>query len=152
MKLRFLCSNHRNWLLSDSAATHASWLRSASQAELLLSASEGIKAVNHAGCALEAAELLVFSHARQTAEDIVRFADSAVLLCHALIRVGQPRLACGVIGGSIARLEELLLQGIERKTVLNGCQRLLKVGDEAPAPRQVMPDRQVTAAASWSVH
>jgi hypothetical protein len=152
MKLRFLCSNHRNWLISDSEATHASWLRSSGQAELLLNAREGIKAVNYAGCALEAAELLVFTHARQSAPDILRFADSAVLLCQALIRIGQPRLACGVIGGSIARLEELLLQGIERTTVLNGCQRLLRVGDESPVPGQLMQDRQMAAAANWSVH
>ncbi len=152
MKLRFLCSNHRNWLVSDSEATHASWLSSYSQAELLLNAREDIKAVNYAGSALEAAELLVFTHARQTGRDILRFADSAVLLCQSLIQVGQPRLACGVIGGSIARLEELLLQGIERTTVLSACQRLLTIGDEAPVAGQMVHDRQVPAVSSWSVH
>jgi hypothetical protein len=134
MRLRFLCSNHRDWLASNALATFDSWQRSYEHANNLLNKHDAIKAVNYAGCALEAAELLLFYHARQTKDDIGRFTDSALLLCTSLLRTGEPRLACGVIGGTIARLEELLFSGVERRAVLEGCQRLLHVGDHFDQP------------------
>ncbi|MCP5164922.1 MAG: hypothetical protein H6988_08775 [Pseudomonadales bacterium] len=152
MRLRFLCNNHRNWLESDSGATHASWLRSYNQAGILFHAGEELKAVNYAGCALEAAELLVFTHARRAAADIHRFTDSAVLLCHSLLGAEQPRLVCGVIGGTIARLEELLLHGSERAAVLQSCQRMLTALDANPIAVQPPPERPEAVAPGWSVH
>lgn len=134
MRLRFLCSNHRDWLASNAAATLNSWQRSYDHASIFLTEQESTKAVNYAGCALEAAELLLFNHARQSGDDIVRFTESALLLCITLIESGEPRLACGVIGGTIARLEELLFTGVERRAVLEGCQRLLEVGDQFGRP------------------
>lgn len=156
MKLRFICSNHRRWLESDSEATRDTWLRSYHQAAALSELDDKEKALNYAGSALEAAELLVFSHFRQAEADISRFVDSAVLLCRWLIRSGQPRLACGVVGGCIARLEELLFSGTERGAVLAGCQRLLRVGDDGTPAEGI--DYQPQAAAhgigsgGWSLH
>jgi len=88
--------------------------------------------------------------------DISRFVDSAVLLCRGLIRSGQPRLACGVVGGCIARLEELLFNGTEHTAVLGGCQRLLRVGDDG-APTQLIdcePRAPVhsNSTGRWSLH
>lgn len=152
MKLRFLCSTHRKWLESDSRAAQANWLISYSQAVDLFNARESVKAVNYAGSALEAAELLLFTHALRSARDIRRFTDSAVLLCHALRGIEQPRLMCGVIGGSITRLEELLLQGADRTTVLQGCQRLLTVGDEPPVQSRAIPYRELGIPSLRNVH
>ncbi|PLW81447.1 hypothetical protein CWI75_15590 [Kineobactrum sediminis] len=115
-------------------------------------ALETIKAVNYAGSALEAAELLIFTHGRHGAGDIQRFIDSAVLLCHTLSGIEQPRLVCGVIGGSIARLQELMLQGIERTTVLQGCQRLLTVAEESPLQSQVISRGELTFPSIRNVH
>ena len=134
MRLRFLCSNHRDWLASNAVAALNSWQRSHDHATALLAEQESTKALNYAGCALEAAELLLFNHARQSGDDIARFTQSALLLCTSLIQSGEARLACGVIGGTIARLEELLLSGVERRAVLEGCQRLLEVGDQFSRP------------------
>lgn len=129
MRLRFLCSNHRNWLESDQTAAHDSWLRSYEHATIFLSTEERNHAVNYAGCALETAELLLFNHEQRSEDDVRRFVGSAILLCKSLIYADQPRLVCGVVGGSIARLEELLLEGIQRTAVLKGCQELLTVFD-----------------------
>lgn len=152
MKLRFVCSTHRRWLESDIGAAQACWLSSYNQALGLSNALEKVKAVNYAGSALEAAELLIFTHGRYGARDIHRFIDSAVLLCHTLSGIEQPRLVCGVIGGSIARLQELLLQGIERTTVLQGCHRLLTVADESPLQSQAISCEELTFPSIRNVH
>ncbi len=156
MKLRFICSSQRRWLESDSEATRATWLRSYDQAAGLSDLNDKEKALNYAGSALEAAELLVFRHARQAEADITRFVDSAVLLCRWLIRSGQPRLACGVIGGCIARLEELMFSGTERGAVLAGCQRLLRVGDDGTPTQSIDCDPRAPVHSNspgrWSLH
>lgn len=152
MNLRFLCSTHRKWLESDSSAARTYWLSSYSQGVGQFQAGENVKAVNHAGSALEAAELLLLTHAQRSAPDIHRFTDSAVLLCHALRAIEQPRLLCGVIGGCITRLEEVLLEGANRTTVLQVCQRLLTVGDEAPMQSRAIPHRELASSSLWNVH
>ncbi|MEM8562317.1 MAG: hypothetical protein AAGF57_08795 [Pseudomonadota bacterium] len=133
MRLRFLCSNHRNWLESDHTAAHDSWLRSYEHATIFLSTDERNHAVNYAGCALETAELLLFNHKQHSEDDVRRFVGSAILLCKSLIHADQHRLVCGVVGGSIARLEELVLDGIQRTAALKGCQELLTVFDNQDA-------------------
>jgi hypothetical protein len=79
VRLRFLCSSHPSWLETDGQATHSSWLRSYDRASVYFDTQENIKALHHAGCALETAELLIFTHGRNSAADIHRFTDSAAL-------------------------------------------------------------------------
>jgi hypothetical protein len=151
MKLRFLCSTHRKWLESDSEAAQARWLSSYSRAQDLFNGQNNFKAVNYAGSALEVAEILIFTHGQNAAQDIQRFANSAVLLCQLLREIEEPRLVCGVIGGSIARLEELRLQGTERTAVLEGCQRLLTVGDQAPTQSPAIPNPEIAIPSTWTI-
>ena len=124
MRLRFLCRNHRAWLASDGVAATDSWLRNYDLAQSFLDAREHVKAVNHAGSALEVAELLIFSHGNNAKADLDRFTDSAALLCRALVAVGQTAMVSSVVGGAMLRLQQLLACGVERPTVLGSCRRL----------------------------
>lgn len=156
MRLRFLCQNHRNWLESDGRAANDSWLHNYDLAERFLHDREDVKAVNYAGCSLEVAELLIFAHARSTSLDIIRFTDSAILLCRSLIRVGQASLVRSVIGGVMARMEELLSRGAERESVLGGCQRLLSLPEQAELAGEEwdgkLVDRESTVLPRWALH
>lgn len=131
MRLRFLCHHHR--ALLENSATHAcaTWITSYDKA-LVFSAEDRLEpAINAAGSALEAAEILIRDHARQGEVDLRRFTESAILLRSLLQELGDASLVSGLVGGCMARLDWAMARGASRRTVLQCCQRLLEAEDSA---------------------
>lgn len=133
MRLRFLCQRHRHLLESNPDSARSTWMMSYDKA-LAHSAQGSLEqAVNAAGSALEAAEILLREHARRDPVDLQRFTESAVLLRSLLQELGDAGLVSGLLGGCMARLDWVLALGAPRPTVLACCQRLLEAGDSLSA-------------------
>ena len=142
MKMTFLCARHREWLEANPTAAHNTWLRAYDRGSELAGEGRFREAVSHAGCALEAAGILLREGQPLDSRMIAGFSESAVLLASLLIRQQERRSASAVIAGSVASLEKLLSRNVERAVVLAGCKRLLQIGDDvvlARVPRNPQP-------------
>ncbi len=128
-KFQFLCINHRRWLSDRPEAAVNTWLQSYSRSQDLAEERSYLEAINHAGAAFEASEIVLGHKTVVTSIDIDRFADSGVLLARLLSTVGESKFAHAVIGSAIDLFERLLVAGCEQATVLAGCQRLLETGE-----------------------
>lgn len=135
-KLQFLCSNHRQWLLDNPTAAIRTWMESYSRGLDLADEREYAQAVSHAGTAFEISEIVLGQATPVTPTAIHRFTDSSVLLVQLLYVEDKSDMARAVLAASVARLEQLLLLGVEKKVVLAGCDRLLNVG-ESPTSREL---------------
>lgn len=133
MRLRFLCQRHRSLLENSADSARSTWMMSYDKA--LVFADEGRleQAINAAGSALEAAEVLLREHARREPVDLQRFTESAVLLRSLLQELGDAALVSGLVGGCMARLDWAMAVGAPRPTVFSCCQRLLEAGESLPA-------------------
>ncbi|MCB1676635.1 MAG: hypothetical protein KDI01_10110 [Halioglobus sp.] len=118
---------------SDAREAREDWQRHFSNAEIASAGQADHAAIHQAGCALEAAELLLFTHGRRATADLQRFSDASALLCRLLLRIDQPRLACSVIGGTVASLQELRAQGVQPALALSHCQCLITAIDPVKA-------------------
>lgn len=125
MKLRFLCSTRRRWLIADADATVCTLGQLQDSADRALASGETIRAVRLAGSALECAEILLLTHRRFDARAIGGFRLAAELLARALELHGDRTLACQVIGGSIATLKALDLESRPSGEAGKACLELL---------------------------
>lgn len=128
-KLQFLCSNHRRWLCDNPDAAIRTWMESYSRSLDLVDEHDYSPALNHAGTAFEISEIVLGQTMPVTPIAIHRFADSSVLLAQLLYLEQQGDSARAVLAAAVVRLEKLLVLGIEKSTVLAGCEQLLKVGE-----------------------
>ena len=139
MRLRFLCQHHRALLESDASRARGTWIMSYDKA-LALSAEEQLEqAINAAGSALEADEILIRDHAQQGEMDLRRFTESAILLRSLLQQLGDAALVSGLVGGCMARLDWAMACGAPRRAVLQCCQRLLEAGEQVERPAVATP-------------
>ncbi|MFV8819952.1 hypothetical protein [Haliea sp. E17] len=130
-KMRFLCATHRAWLKDNPLAANSLWLRSQQRGQELAEEQDYLDAARHAGAAFETAGILLGRPARPGALDIRRFTESCTLLVDMLQRLGEHDGARNMAAAAIARMEQLLLRGVERTAVLDACQRLLQAGQTA---------------------
>ncbi|MFT4615097.1 MAG: hypothetical protein ACI9NT_002249 [Bacteroidia bacterium] len=151
-KFQFLCTNHRRWLSGNREAAIHTWLQSYSRCLDLVDERNYLLAINHAGAAFEASEIALNQENPATSVTIQRFADSGVLLAQLLYWTKESRFASAVLASSIARFEKLLVLGVERKTVLAGCERLLEVGESLTCFDCSFGGNANATAASQQVH
>lgn len=151
-KFQFLCANHHRWLIyNPQAATHI-WSQSYNHSLDLVEECNYLEAINHAGAAFEASEIILDQEAPATAADIHRFADSGVLLARLLHSMREGSFASAVLASAIDRFEQLLILGVERKAVLAGCQRLLQVEENSTSVDKNAVQLSYSTAVSQEVH
>lgn len=147
MRLRFLCQHHRALLESSPTRARGTWIMSYDKALAFSDEGRLEQAINAAGSALEAAEILIREHAQQGEIDLRRFTESAILLRSLLQELGDAGLVSGLVGGCMARLDWAMASGAPRSAVLQCCQRLLEAGapsahsELAPRAAAVVPQR-----------
>lgn len=130
-KLQFLCSNHRAWLSSNPRAAINTWRTSYCRSLDLAEEEDYLAAARYAGAAFESAEITLSHPWQSVSTGIGRFAETTVLLVQLLYRLQEPRLAAGVMGAALARLERMLVvDGVDRVEVLAGCERMQRMADE----------------------
>ena len=84
MKLQFLCVNHRRWLEQHSAAALRTWEQGSENALMLIRDMRFDEALPHAGCAFEAAEILLRTSPENLYDNMTRFTSSTLLLKNVL--------------------------------------------------------------------
>ena len=154
MKLNFLCHRHRAWLLNDRNAAAATWVRAYDCAVELLQEEQYLPAIRHAGSAAEAAEILLLGLDKPSARDINRYSEAAVLLAQLLQQVGEKFAARAAIACAVNTLQQLVASGVERPTILAGCERLMRLGDQliSPSLKQAWPGDRELGSPSWQLH
>lgn len=104
MNLKFLCANHRQWLMSDVRRAEQAWLEWNERGNLLCEEERYAHAVPFLGCAYELADFLLTERAPGYAVAAMRFVDSARLLMEAYRQFGESGHANYILVGASSRL------------------------------------------------
>ncbi|WP_105102656.1 hypothetical protein [Microbulbifer pacificus] len=104
MNLRFLCANHRLWLMSDTRRAEQAWQDWLERGNLLCEEGQYAQAVPFLGCAFELADFLLSERAPGFSVAVMRFTDSARLLMEAYRQRGESGHANYVLVTSSSRL------------------------------------------------
>lgn len=107
MKLNFLCIHHRSWLEGNPAAARSTCLDSCEKARELIEQGNFFAAARHAGCALEAAQILVGLHRQVPASVSPHYRRAGEMLVRSLQAMGERALALRVEADILAQLSAL---------------------------------------------
>ncbi|KZX58098.1 hypothetical protein A3709_18675 [Halioglobus sp. HI00S01] len=129
MKLNFLCAHHRTWLQGHPEVALSTCITSYEQGINLIEDNNFRAAANHAGCALEAAQI-VLGQQVPDADHVGRFSDAGVLLVYALQLLGEDETATKVHGGVLSYLERKVQAYGSRSGLVEALQRWMKLADE----------------------
>ena len=132
MKLNFLCTHHRTWLQSHPEAALSTCITSYEQGINLIEDNNFRAAANHAGCALEAAQIVLGQRALD-ADHVGRVSDAGMLLVYALQLLGEDDTASKVHGGVLCYLESKVRTHGSRGGLVETLQRWIKLSDEMVA-------------------
>lgn len=125
MKLRFLCPERRRWLMQDIDAAAYTQQQLQDIAARALSSGDTPSAIRLAGSSLECAELLLLTHREANTGTVAAFQASSELLSRALEASGSRKLACQVVGGSIATLQGINADSETVENIRLACLTLL---------------------------
>lgn len=125
MHLRFLCPQHRLWLEQHTTAAAAQSRKGYADAIALAGDGRELDAINQAGCALEAADLVLISTPHPRNRQIQHFARTGALLARLLLCWGQREEVRALLHGCLARLESLLHDARDHGALLEACATLL---------------------------
>lgn len=104
VNLRFLCANHRQWLMEDSGRAEQAWLEWSERGAMLCEEGKHGQAIPFLGCAFELADFLLLKRTPGFAVATVRFTDSARQLMEAYRQHGESGYANYVLVTSSSRL------------------------------------------------
>ncbi|HEY8568147.1 hypothetical protein [Microbulbifer sp.] len=104
MNLRFLCANHRQWLMSDPRRAEQAWRDWLERGHLLCEEGQYLQALPFLGCAFELAEFLLSERTPGFSVAVMRFTESARLLMEAYRQRGEGGHANYVLVISSSRL------------------------------------------------
>lgn len=130
MKLNFLCAHHQNWLEQNPSAALPTCVKSYETGLDLVEEGNFTMAASHAGCALDAAQILMRSDDNYRSEHLVLYCDVAELLVRVLLKLQEVKLALGIYDGVLMFLERLLVRGIVRDEVLPLSNQWLNLREE----------------------
>jgi len=153
MQLRFLCPQHRLWLEEHAAVAALQARRGYNTAAALARDGREVEAFNHAGCALEAAEIALANTASPKADCIRHYARAGALLAGLLRSWGQTAHVSLLIHGCLARLEELMRETRDRDVLMEACSMLLGGNlQSASNPPATLPGANVDNTATHTIH
>ncbi len=124
MKLRFLCTNRRTWLQENPHAAEGIWGQSCALSQDMFDAGQLDQAAHHAGCALEAADILLSHKNKPTERDVQRFCESCAHLVRLLLEIKEEKLAQIVLQGGLHRLQIYIQRGTHPVSALAGFELL----------------------------
>ncbi len=145
MHLQFLCPALRSLVQNDPAYARNTWLMSYDKALAFAAAGHLEQAINAAGSALDAAEILIREHALCDNADLNRFTESAILLRGLLKQLDDSTLVSGLVGGCVSRLDWAIARGASRQFVLQCCQRILESSEQeyTRVPRPLLDHKSI---------
>ena len=130
VKLNFLCTHHQNWLLLNPAAALTTCLQSYDAGMDFAEDGNYSMAVNHAGCALEAAIILMRVDGGCVENKLVFLCSAGELLVRTLFELQQLSQAHHVYDGVLLYIESALLEDAQRKEALSVSSKWLDLRTE----------------------
>lgn len=151
MNLRFLCANHRQWLMSDARRAEQAWQDWLERGSLLCEEGQYAQAVPFLGCAFELADFLLSARAPGYSVAAMRFTDSARLLMEAYRQRGDSGHANYVLVTSSSRLARELADRSHYQLTADCIRTLYTAETTIPEPwrGRVHGDAQRTALDEW---
>lgn len=89
MKLRYLCPNHRNWILSNDHKADQYWLSWIETANIFHQTGKTPEAIPYIGCSFEVSEHLLSLNSPDHKTSVKRFTYSSQLLAEAYYATGD---------------------------------------------------------------
>jgi hypothetical protein len=139
VKLKFLCGNHRRWLLENPGAAFAAWRNASDYSARLLEAGRLTEAANHAGCALETSDILLRHAPHPSRCDISRFSQSAIHLAHLLMALHEEASAHAVLQEGLRRVQGMLHLPISTGDAMEAVERLTLAARQLQTPAGAPP-------------
>lgn len=118
MKLNFLCTHHQNWLLLNPSAALATCIRAYEDGIEFAEEGNYPMAVNHAGCALEAAIVLMRVDSGSSGSNLVFLCKAGELLVRTLFELRERAQALNIYDGVLLYIESALVQDAQRNDAL----------------------------------
>ena len=134
MRLNFLCGNHRNWLVHNPHAAVFAHTRAYEEGLELFEGHNFRAAANHAGCALETAQILIDADGPLSDETIGRYSDAGILLVYSLLHMQEDGLAARIQAGILSHLEKMLCDLGGRQSLVDACRRWMQFSTETALP------------------
>ncbi|WGL15295.1 hypothetical protein PVT68_10990 [Microbulbifer bruguierae] len=124
MNLRFLCANHRQWLMSDIRRAEQAWLEWTERGALLCEEGDYPQAIPLLGCAFELSDFLLSAREPGYTVAARRFTDGARMLIEAYRQWGETGHAKHVLVLASSRLARELEDRANHQFT-TGCIRML---------------------------
>ena len=118
VKLNYLCSNHRAYLLSEPSRAMAFWQQGFDTAQDFCEDCSWLDALPHVGSAFETAEIILTAKVEESKNAFNLMISSTELLAFTLINLGEFHQAKDVYLMTIERLEKEIYHGITQYSEL----------------------------------
>lgn len=160
MKLKFLCSTHKQWLANEPQQAMNCWLNGFETGQVLCDKGQWREALPYIGCAFESAEIIltiVTSHSTIQRKDAISyFVSSSIFLADTLLQIGATVQAKEIYRVASSRLERELLKGDTQEYYISknldclarGLQRLCHSSEHQPKVVNMMGRRRSLRAVS----
>ncbi|MFA0809626.1 hypothetical protein [Microbulbifer epialgicus] len=120
MNLRYLCANHRQWLVDNKDCAEKAWWDWMERGKLLSEEGNHLEAIPYLGCAFDVAGMLLTCQWPCYATSAQRFSESAVGLMEAYREQGDEKLHQYILAGASSALARQLGER-DKQEVAAGC-------------------------------
>ncbi|BBM01227.1 hypothetical protein [Microbulbifer sp. GL-2] len=108
MNLRYLCANHRQWLVDNKDRAEMAWLDWIERGKLLAEEGNHSEAIPYLGCAFDVAGMLLTRQWPSYTESAQRFSESAAGLMQSYREQGDEKLHHYILAGASSVLARQL--------------------------------------------
>ncbi|GAB2891879.1 hypothetical protein ACCI51_02575 [Microbulbifer echini] len=91
MNLRYLCANHRQWLIDNTGRAEQAWLDWIERGRILCEEGNYREAIPYLGCAFDVAGMLLTQQSPSYTISATRFSESAAQLMAAYRKLGDEK-------------------------------------------------------------
>ena len=105
MKLKFMCSAHREHLINEPSRAVAFFTCGLDTAQVFCDTKSWMEALPHAGCAFETSDIILTMKSAEKKKAIEYMTSSTVILAFILLKLGKVEDARDVYWSTITRLE-----------------------------------------------
>ncbi|MFS1523202.1 hypothetical protein ACL7TT_03675 [Microbulbifer sp. 2304DJ12-6] len=115
MNLRYLCANHRQWLVADTDRAEKAWLDWIELGKILSEEGNEKDAIPYLGCAFDLAGFLLAKQWPSYAVSATRFSENAIWLMAAYRELGDEKLHRYILAGASSILARQLGDGHKQR-------------------------------------
>jgi hypothetical protein len=134
VNLRYLCANHRQWLIENNDRAEQAWLDWMERGRMLCEEGNHSEAIPYLGCAFDVAGMLLTSEWPSYAVSATRFSECAAQLMAAYRKQGDEKHHHYLLVGASSVLARQLGDRDKQRLAADCISALYTDGDDEPAP------------------